>query len=101
MQVTMIHVNTVRAMLESKMEPEHIGMINNVETCLYRVYGPLGTGDLYLLRQSIMNFFEERHVKVSIFLQVRAQNHNRILRCGDVYTAVCVPLFARPGICCS
>jgi hypothetical protein len=35
-------------------------------------YGPLGQGALHLLRQSLLRFFHDKRVRVSLFLQARS-----------------------------
>lgn len=70
-QVTMIHVNAVKALLGPCLEGEPADQAANVESCLYRLYGGLSAGQQYGLRQALLRFFQDKRIKVSIFLQAR------------------------------
>jgi len=69
--VTLTHVETLRDMVAG-MEAAHL--LDTARDRIIRTYGALPAGELWRLRRALLNFFQDRRVKVSLFLQDKVQN---------------------------
>lgn len=75
-QVTLRHLGTVQAILttaaaaspEGKVDADVINLVSYAEEATIRFYGTLSNGELSLLRQTLARFFQDKRVKVSLFL---------------------------------
>ncbi|KAF6259309.1 organic solute transport protein 1-domain-containing protein [Scenedesmus sp. NREL 46B-D3] len=75
-QVTLRHLGTVQAILataaaassEGKVDADVINLVSFAEESTIRFYGTLSIGELALLRQTLARFFQDKRVKVSLFL---------------------------------
>lgn len=65
--ITMNHVNYLKTLTE-KNAAVHV-LVQDAEARLKRMYGGLSMGAFAALRQAIASFFQDRRVKVSLFLQ--------------------------------
>ncbi|KAJ9520297.1 hypothetical protein QJQ45_030233 [Haematococcus lacustris] len=72
LQITLLHLSQLRSLLAPLADSSaSLALLSNVEARVQQTYGGLGPGALHLLRQSLMRYFLDRRVKVSLFLQVR------------------------------
>ena len=72
--ITLNHMDAVRKFVggnDNVME-----LINNVYTLLYQNYASLSQAQFQLIRQSLLSFLQDLHIRVSIFLKDRVQNSN-------------------------
>lgn len=69
--VTLTHVETLRDMVAG-LEAERL--LDVTRDRIVRTYGSLPVGELWRLRRALLNFFQDRRVKVSLFLQDKVQN---------------------------
>ncbi|XP_019285792.1 protein OSCP1 isoform X1 [Panthera pardus] len=44
--------------------------------CLWQTYGGLSAGEFQLIRQTLLTFFQDLHIRVSLFLKDKVQNSN-------------------------
>lgn len=71
LRVTLNHLETLEDLSGSKVTTPLLDAARNQVT---QLYGSLNMGDFQLLRQQLFRFFQDRRVKVSIFLQENNQN---------------------------
>lgn len=69
-QIALNHLDNLRAML---VEQHVIDLVDDAQRLLVEAYANMSTGNLYLLKQTLLQFFHGRKVKVSIFLQEKVQ----------------------------
>ncbi len=82
-QITLFHLSTITAIVQALPDHSAVPLITTVEGLVRRTYGgssggssggggaPLSMGAQHLLRQTLLRFFQDKRVKVSLFLQVR------------------------------
>jgi len=71
------HIDSIRALCRSE---EVIALVDTTIERLNQTYGGFTTGDFCELRHSLCNFFQDRHVKVSLFLQQQIQVNEGIFQ---------------------
>lgn len=70
--MTRQHVSQLASMLTGLPDSQPVlDSIKEVEGLLANTYGQLGMGATHLLRQTLLRFFQDRRIKVSLFLQAR------------------------------
>ncbi|KAL6762064.1 organic solute transport protein 1-domain-containing protein [Haematococcus lacustris] len=75
LQITLLHLSQLRSLLAPLADSSaSLALLSNVEARVQQTYGGLGPGALHLLRQSLMRYFLDRRVKVSLFLQEGIQS---------------------------
>ncbi|KAM5320464.1 protein OSCP1 isoform 2-T2 [Glossophaga mutica] len=52
------------------------GFIRDNPALVHLVYGSLSAGEFQLIRQTLLTFFQDLHIRVSIFLKDKVQNSN-------------------------
>ena len=71
LQVTLLHLHQVKTTLRQCPNTElSLRLIERVEQQLLKTYKGMSMGRQHLLRQTLQRFFQERRVKVSLFLGV-------------------------------
>ena len=73
-QVTILHLATVRSMVAGFTDQATLDLLDNVQSCVTRTYSHLNMGQQHLLRQTLLRFFQDKRVKVSLFLQEGIQS---------------------------
>lgn len=74
-QVTLLHLSTIKSIIQ--LLPDHttvMPLLDRVEELITATYKPLTMGQLHLLRQTLLLFFQDKRVKVSLFLQEGIQS---------------------------
>ncbi|GFR51599.1 hypothetical protein Agub_g14023, partial [Astrephomene gubernaculifera] len=74
LDVSLLHLVTVRSIVEGLPDRSSLPLIATVERLLGRTYRGLGQGALHLVRQTLLRFFQDKRVKVSLFLQEGIQS---------------------------
>ncbi|XP_022104427.1 protein OSCP1-like [Acanthaster planci] len=72
--VTFNHLDAIRNFVE-----DSVPICNQVETVIKMViktYSSLSMGEFQLIRQTLLEFFQDIHIRVSIFLKDKVQNSN-------------------------
>ncbi|KAF5842192.1 organic solute transport protein 1-domain-containing protein [Dunaliella salina] len=70
LQVTLLHLQQIKATLRTSSDTAlSQDLISHVERLLLHHYEGMSMGMQHLLRQTLQRFFQERRVKVSLFLQ--------------------------------
>ncbi|XP_033099186.1 protein OSCP1-like [Anneissia japonica] len=72
--VTLNHLDAIRMYVEDV--PVIRNQVETVHQMLYKVYASMSPGELQLLRQTLLTFFQDTHIRVSIFLKDKVQNSN-------------------------
>ena len=72
--ITLNHMDAVRKFVEGN--DNVMELVNNVYTLLYQNYASLSQAQFQLIRQSLLSFLQDLHIRVSIFLKDRVQNSN-------------------------
>uniref|UniRef100_A0A667ZLB4 Organic solute carrier partner 1a n=1 Tax=Myripristis murdjan TaxID=586833 RepID=A0A667ZLB4_9TELE len=68
------HLDTVREFV--KDTPAAVNQVDETHRRIIETYGLLSEGELQLLRQTLLIFFQDMHVRVSLFLKDKVQNPN-------------------------
>ncbi|KAM3595879.1 uncharacterized protein V6R79_004471 [Siganus canaliculatus] len=68
------HIDTVRELV--KDTPVVVNQVDETHRKIIEVYSSLSEGEFQLLRQTLLIFFQDMHVRVSLFLQNQVQNPN-------------------------
>lgn len=72
--ITLNHMDTVRKFVEGN---DHVmEQVDNVYKLLYQNYASLSLSQFQLIRQSLLAFLQDLHIRVSIFLKDKVQNTN-------------------------
>ncbi|XP_014674452.1 PREDICTED: protein OSCP1-like [Priapulus caudatus] len=72
--VTLNHMDAIRNFVgETAVISDQV---NNVYTLLNQNYGNFSLGAFQLIRQTLLTFFQDMHIRVSIFLKDKVQNSN-------------------------
>ncbi|XP_053432360.1 protein OSCP1 isoform X4 [Nycticebus coucang] len=54
----------------------HASIMRLNQASMDKIYGGLSAGEFQLIRQTLLSFFQDLHIRVSIFLKDRVQNSN-------------------------
>ncbi len=72
-QITLNHLESLKLIVAD----ESVGkLLDAAAARCISLYGSMTTGTLYILKHTICDFFQDRRVKVSIFLQEKVQNND-------------------------
>ncbi|XP_054462471.1 protein OSCP1a isoform X2 [Anoplopoma fimbria] len=100
--ITYNHIDTIREFV--RHTPVVVNQVDETHRKIIEVYSSLPEGEFQLLRQTLLIFFQDMHVRVSIFLKNKVQNHNgrfALLTSGPVPHGIDVPglirMFDRKG----
>jgi len=72
LQITLNHLDALRALVKQSVDATKL--VDNAQKIFVEQYKDLNTGQLMALRQALCRFFQERKVKVSLFLQDQIQS---------------------------
>ncbi|XP_064629355.1 protein OSCP1-like [Lineus longissimus] len=72
--VTLNHMDAIHSFVEDN--PPTKQLVDNVYRLVLQNYGALSHGEFLLVRQTLLNFFQDMHIRVSIFLKDKVQNSN-------------------------
>ncbi|KAM6899709.1 protein OSCP1a [Xenentodon cancila] len=68
------HIDSIRAFVRDT--PVVMNLVDETHRKLIEVYSPLSEGEFQLLRQTLLIFFQDMHIRVSLFLKNQIQNPN-------------------------
>ncbi|CAH1799648.1 unnamed protein product [Owenia fusiformis] len=72
--VTLNHIDAIHALVQDS--PTIRQQVEHVYRLLIQTFGNLNTGEFQLIRQTLLHFFQDMHIRVSIFLKDKVQNSN-------------------------
>uniref|UniRef100_A0A3P9J1T0 Organic solute carrier partner 1a n=1 Tax=Oryzias latipes TaxID=8090 RepID=A0A3P9J1T0_ORYLA len=72
--ITYNHMDAIREFFRDT--PAVANQVDETHRKLIEVYAPLSEGEFQLLRQTLLIFFQDMHVRVSLFLKNQIQNPN-------------------------
>lgn len=72
--VTYNHMDAIRGFACDN--PAISNQVENVYKLLYETYGSLTVGQFQIIRQTLLSFFQDMHIRVSIFLKDKVQSAN-------------------------
>lgn len=72
--VTLNHLDAIRQYVTESQTAA--ALVQNVYQLVLKVYGGMSHGEFLLVRQTLMIFFQDLHIRVSIFLKDKVQNSN-------------------------
>ncbi|KAK5910958.1 hypothetical protein CgunFtcFv8_005174 [Champsocephalus gunnari] len=72
--ITYNHIDTIREFV--KDTPVVVNQVDETHRKIIEVYSSLPEGEFQLLRQTLLIFFQDMHVRVSLFLKIQVQNPN-------------------------
>ncbi|XP_010624122.1 protein OSCP1 isoform X2 [Fukomys damarensis] len=72
--VTFNHLDAIKGFIQDS--PTILHQVDETFRQLTEVYGALSAGEFRLIRQTLLLFFQDLHIRVSIFLKDRVQNSN-------------------------
>ncbi|XP_077384067.1 protein OSCP1 isoform X2 [Festucalex cinctus] len=72
--VSFNHMDAIKEFV--KDTPCILGQVDETYQQLIEMYIPLPSGELQLIRQTLLIFFQDMHIRVSIFLKDKVQNSN-------------------------
>lgn len=72
--VTYNHMDAIRSFACDN--PAISNQVENVYKLLYETYGSLNAGQFQIIRQTLLSFFQDMHIRVSIFLKDKVQSAN-------------------------
>ncbi|XP_023489155.1 protein OSCP1 isoform X1 [Equus przewalskii] len=72
--VTFNHLDAIKGLIRDS--PAILNQVDETFQQLTEVYGGLSAGEFQLIRQTLLIFFQDLHIRVSIFLKDRVQNSN-------------------------
>ncbi|XP_029299302.1 protein OSCP1a isoform X1 [Cottoperca gobio] len=72
--ITYNHIDTIREYV--KHTPVVVNQVDETHRKIIEVYSSLPEGEFQLLRQTLLIFFQDMHVRVSLFLKNQIQNPN-------------------------
>ncbi|KAL6099423.1 oscp1 [Pungitius sinensis] len=100
--ITYNHIDTIREFVQHT--PVVVNQVDETHRKVIEVYSSLSEGEFQLLRQTLLIFFQDLHVRVSLFLKNKVQNPNgrfALLASGPVPHGIDVPglirMFDRKG----
>uniref|UniRef100_A0A8C2DB32 Organic solute carrier partner 1 n=1 Tax=Cyprinus carpio TaxID=7962 RepID=A0A8C2DB32_CYPCA len=72
--VSFNHMDAIRDFV--KDTPGILSQVDETNKQLIEIYTPLSGGEFQLIRQTLLIFFQDMHIRVSIFLKDKVQNSN-------------------------
>ncbi|XP_047013189.1 protein OSCP1 isoform X1 [Ictalurus punctatus] len=72
--VTFNHMDAIKEFVRDT--PSILSQVDETYTQLIEIYTPLSCGEFQLIRQTLLIFFQDMHIRVSIFLKDKVQNSN-------------------------
>ncbi|KAK9526576.1 hypothetical protein VZT92_015266 [Zoarces viviparus] len=72
--ITYNHIDTIRGFV--RHTPVVVNQVDETHRKIIEVYSSLPEGEFQLLRQTLLIFFQDMHVRVSLFLKNKVQNPN-------------------------
>nr|XP_043908761.1 protein OSCP1a isoform X2 [Solea senegalensis] len=72
--ITYNHIDTIRELV--KDTPVVVNQVDEMHRKMIEVYSSLSEGEFQLLRQTLLIFFQDMHVRLSLFLKNKVQNPN-------------------------
>ncbi|XP_075907635.1 protein OSCP1a [Nelusetta ayraudi] len=72
--ITYNHIDTIRELV--KDTPTVVNTVDETHRKIIETYSRLSDGEFQLLRQTLLIFFQDIHVRVSLFLKSQVQNPN-------------------------
>ncbi|KAM9488062.1 protein OSCP1 isoform 1-T1 [Clarias gariepinus] len=72
--VTFNHMDAIKDFVRDT--PSILSQVDETYRQLIEIYTPLSGGDFQLIRQTLLIFFQDMHIRVSIFLKDKVQNSN-------------------------
>ncbi|XP_053344325.1 protein OSCP1a [Clarias gariepinus] len=69
--VSFNHMDGIRELV--KDNPRLVNLINDAQRLIIEMYTPLSEGEFQLIRQTLLAFFQDVHIRVSIFLKENLQ----------------------------
>ncbi|KAJ8366449.1 hypothetical protein AAFF_G00355500 [Aldrovandia affinis] len=72
--VSFNHLDTIKDFVRDV--PSIFSQVDETHRQLIEIYGPLSGGEFQLIRQTLLLFFQDLHIRVSIFLKDKVQNSN-------------------------
>lgn len=73
-QVTLTHLKTIKEMVASSADAAVNRLIDNVSEMVIKTYSTLSMWQLHQVRQTLCRFFQDKRVKVSLFMQEGIQS---------------------------
>ncbi|KAK7107490.1 protein OSCP1-like [Littorina saxatilis] len=72
--ITLNHMDAMRKYVQAQSAVRQ--QVENVYKMLLETYASLPEADFQLIRQTLLSFFQDMHIRVSIFLKDKVQNNN-------------------------
>ncbi|KAM5267278.1 protein OSCP1 isoform 1-T1 [Hipposideros larvatus] len=72
--VTFNHLDAIKGFIQDA--PALLHLVDETFRQLLDIYGGLPAGEFHLIRQTLLTFFQDLHIRVSVFLKDRVQNSN-------------------------
>ncbi|XP_030213593.1 protein OSCP1 isoform X2 [Gadus morhua] len=72
--VSFNHMDAIKDLV--KEAPPILSQVDDTYRQLIEIYTPLSSGEFQLIRQTLLIFFQDMHIRVSIFLKDKVQNSN-------------------------
>lgn len=72
--VTFNHLDTIKGFIQDS--PTILQQVDETFRQLTEIYGGLSAGEFQLIRQTLLIFFQDLHIRVSMFLKDKVQNNN-------------------------
>uniref|UniRef100_A0A8C4WXP2 Organic solute carrier partner 1 n=1 Tax=Eptatretus burgeri TaxID=7764 RepID=A0A8C4WXP2_EPTBU len=72
--VTLNHLDAAREMVRES--PHALALINNTHHVLIDTYSCMTSGEFQVIRQMLLYFFQDLHIRVSLFLKDKVQSSN-------------------------
>ncbi|KAF7708720.1 protein OSCP1 isoform X2 [Silurus meridionalis] len=72
--VTFNHMDAIKEFVRDT--PSILSQVDETYRQLIQIYTPLSCGEFQLIRQTLLIFFQDMHIRVSIFLKDKVQNSN-------------------------
>ncbi|XP_053737002.1 protein OSCP1 isoform X1 [Synchiropus splendidus] len=98
--VSFNHMDAIKEFV--KDTPSVLGQVDETYHQLIEIYTPLSSGEFQLIRQTLLIFFQDMHIRVSIFLKDKVQNSNGrfvLPICGPVPCGTQIPGLIRMFSC--
>ncbi|GAB1607757.1 protein OSCP1-like [Argonauta hians] len=94
--ITLNHLDAILQMV--KDSPTVLHTVQVVNDKFIKIYSELSDGDFQILRQVALNFFQDSHIRVSVYLKENIQNPDgsfTLARSGQVAWCVEIPIVIR------
>lgn len=72
--ITLNHLDAIMELV--KDNPSTLQQVNYVYRLFIKVYADLSDGEFQLLRQTMLTFFQDCHIRVTVFLKEKVQNND-------------------------